>query len=150
MPEAGPALELLDMLGVPRVRLYRGLLEDLRNQLEGKLSSSYLRLSIMRANVGMADLLCVYDADRIDKCNNAAQLENLLTSSFPYMSIPELKPIPMRVITKLKEIKDLPSQFLQQLIAKPSLLSDLPLQIKQQVCWHFPPGEKGAHGRPKP
>lgn len=44
VPEAGPALELLDMLGVPRVRLYRGLLEDLRNKLEGKSSSCYLPL----------------------------------------------------------------------------------------------------------
>jgi len=49
------------------------------------------------------------------------------------MSIPELKAIPMRVITKLKEIKDLPAKFLDQLIQRPSLLNELPLQIKQQV-----------------
>ena len=72
-------------------------------------------------------------ADRVEKCTNVAQLENLLSASFPYMSIPELKAIPMRVITKLKEIRDLPQNFLDQLIQRPSLLNDLPLQIKQQV-----------------
>lgn len=44
----------------------------------------------------------LFGAARIDRCANESQLEKLLGNSFAYMTVPELKCIPQRIISKLK------------------------------------------------
>ena len=68
--------------------------------------------------------------ERVDRCGNEQQLERLLAASFPYLIIPELRPIPERIIGKLRRV---PARFLDRLVAKPHILDDLPMRVKQQV-----------------
>jgi hypothetical protein len=68
--------------------------------------------------------------ERIDRCANEQQLERLLASSFPYLALPELRPIPERIIGKLRRV---PPRFLDRLVAKPHVLDELPMRVKQQV-----------------
>lgn len=107
IPEARPALQLLDVLGVSRLQVYRHLLADLRARL----------------------------VDRLDRCQDQAQLERLLAHSFGYLTVPELRTVPERIITKLRRI---PSRILDRLAARPGLLEELPMRVKQQV-WEAHP-----------
>jgi hypothetical protein len=61
---------------------------------------------------------------------NQSQLEKLLSSSFQYLSVPELKLIPAKIISKFKAV---PTRFLEKFVHRPHLLDGLPLKIKQQV-----------------
>ena len=76
IPEAGPALQMLDVLGVPRLQVYHNLFTDLRARLE----------------------------ERMDRCTNEQQLEKLLAQSFGYLTMAELKSIPERIIVKLRRV----------------------------------------------
>ncbi|GAB5034476.1 negative elongation factor b [Nannochloropsis oceanica] len=76
IPEAGPALQMLDVLGVPRLQVYHNLFTDLRARLE----------------------------ERVDRCTDEQQLEKLLAQSFGYLTMAELKSIPERIIVKLRRV----------------------------------------------
>ncbi len=102
VPAAAPALQMLDVLGVPRLQIYRHLFVDLRARLE----------------------------ERVERCTNEEQLEKLLGQSFGYMTVPELRSIPERIIVKLRKV---PPRFLDRLAARPQILDSLPMRVKQQA-----------------
>lgn len=71
-----------------------------------------------------------HQTERIDRCANEQQLERLLAASFPYLIIPELRSVPERIIARLRRV---PPRFLDRLVAKPHILEELPMRVKQQV-----------------
>ena len=71
-----------------------------------------------------------HQTERIDRCANEQQLERLLAASFPYLIIPELRAVPERIIARLRRV---PPRFLDRLVAKPHILEELPMRVKQQV-----------------
>lgn len=68
--------------------------------------------------------------ERIDRCASEEQLEKLLAASFPYLALPELRAVPERIMGKLRRV---PPRFLDRLVAKPHILDELPVHVKQQV-----------------
>ncbi len=84
MPQSKAPLEFLDLLGVSRAATYSSALELMKGRLEEEIP-----------------LL------------SEQQLEGLLTMSFPYIAVPEMQSIPIKVITAMKNI---PKGALEKLI----------------------------------
>ncbi len=66
---------------------------------------------------------------------NVVRAEMLLSKSFRYIAIEELRPVPVALMMKLDKI---PSLYLEQLAANSELVAQLPLGIRRQV-WEFAP-----------
>ena len=58
-------------------------------------------------------------------------LQLLLSCSFPYIGVPELRDIPLGVLGQLHPV---PPDFLMQLSKDKELFSDLPSSVQIQVC----------------
>ena len=54
----------------------------------------------------------------------------LLARSFPYIGVPELRDIPLSIITQLQPV---PPEFLSQLAKDNDLFTDLPASVQNQV-----------------
>lgn len=57
-------------------------------------------------------------------------LTTLLARSFPYIGVPELRDIPLSIISQLHPV---PPEFLSQLAKDKELFSDLPASVQNQV-----------------
>ena len=57
-------------------------------------------------------------------------LQMLLSASFPYVGIPELRDIPLAVLAQLHPV---PPEFLKQLANDKDLFADLPSGVQSQV-----------------
>ncbi len=84
MPQSKAPLEFLDLLGVSRAATYSSALELMKGRLEEEIP-----------------LL------------SEQQLKHLLTMSFPYISVPEMQSIPIKVITTMKSV---PKGALEKLV----------------------------------
>ena len=60
----------------------------------------------------------------------------LLERSFAYIGVPELRDIPLTIITQLQPV---PPEFLSQLAKDKDLFSDLPASVQNQVCISLSP-----------
>lgn len=61
-------------------------------------------------------------------------LTKLLSRSFPFIGIPELRDIPLTIISRLHPV---PPEFLSQLAKDKDLFSDLPAPVQNQVPRSF-------------
>eukprot|EP00884_Botryococcus_braunii_P001341 jgi/Botrbrau1/11207/Bobra.0075s0003.1 len=100
-PKAKPLLGLLDALHVPRLDSHTFVMNGAKDQLLARLAA--------------------LDADH---------LVSLLDASFPYIGVPDLREIPLRVLGLLHPV---PSIYLKQLASDTELFEELPLTVKQQV-----------------
>ena len=64
------------------------------------------------------------------KTMSPESLQLLLTSSFPYVGVPELRDIPLAVLGQLQPV---PPDFLAQLSKDKELFADLPSTVQIQV-----------------
>lgn len=103
-----PLLGMLDQMSMSRLEAHRGVLDLAKKVLLSRVS-------------------------QLDKDRDAHKLELLLTASFPYLGIPELRQIPLLVMDTMHEV---PAQFLKQLAEDTQVFKDLPPQVQQQV-WEY-------------
>jgi hypothetical protein len=106
--DAEAPLQFLDLLGVPRSGLYRGMMECVRGRLEEEIS-------------------------RLDE----AGLESLLTASFPYISTQEMRSVPIKAITMMQRVPDrILDNLTRMQHAEPAVFDSLglPLQVKR-LAW---------------
>lgn len=55
---------------------------------------------------------------------------DLLRESFPYIALPDLKDIPLTVLTLVRPV---PASFLKQIAADADLFTELPIGVQRQV-----------------
>ena len=60
-----------------------------------------------------------------------AQLLQLLEMSFPFISIPELRSVPLAVLGRLAPV---PAAYLRQLATDKDVFPELPEGVQRQVC----------------
>ncbi len=97
MPQSKAPLEFLDLLGVSRAATYSSALELMKGRLEEEISMF-----------------------------TEQQLQDLLTMSFPYIAVPEMQSIPIKVITTMKSV---PRGALEKLVLIQVGLGDNGLSI---------------------
>lgn len=102
--EAEPLLGLLGQLGMTRAEVYRSVLDDALAQL----------------------------AERI-KVMPQGTLLSLLDASFRYVTIEELRAVPLAVLERLKPV---PSSYLKQISRDVELFRRLPVEVQRQ-CWEL-------------
>lgn len=59
------------------------------------------------------------------------QLTSLLEASFAYIGLPQLREVPLAVLSRLKPV---PAAYLKQLAQDKELFHDLPQNVQQEVC----------------
>lgn len=96
-----PAITMLTMLELSRGDIYRSTLEHLTKKL----------------------------LHRIDTLN-PIQLQRLLLSTFPYIEFPELRQIPIAILSAQAET---PSIFLRKLTENKEIIDELPLKVQQRI-----------------
>ena len=102
--EVEPLLGLLGQLGMTRAEVYRSVLDDALAQL----------------------------AERI-KVMPQGTLLSLLDASFRYVTIEELRAVPLAVLERLKPV---PSSYLKQISRDVELFRRLPVEVQRQ-CWEL-------------
>lgn len=110
-----PALGLLEHLGVGRPETHAALL-------------------------GAARLLLL---ERV-KTLSSDKLLDLLGSSFKYLGIPDLRPIALAVLERLRPV---PTQYLKQLASDAEMFESLPVSVRQQV-WELDKALLRRHVQP--
>eukprot|EP00041_Stephanoeca_diplocostata_P028291 m.797723 g.797723 ORF g.797723 m.797723 type:complete len:647 (+) comp23347_c1_seq26:239-2179(+) len=110
-----PALPFVDLLGGSRPELYFGLLKALRERLSQRL-----------------------------KGLDVNQIDGLLQATFPYIGLPELKPIALEV---LRLHPNIPCEFCNTLNSNKNLLNECAISVKRQV-WVFHPSTFRNEVRP--
>lgn len=111
-----PLLQLLDQLGVARAESHQYILQYARRIL----------------------------LSRIDKMS-PDKLNLLLESSFAFIGIPDLRVIPLTVLSRLQPV---PTTFLKQLSQDAELFQELPSTVQRQV-WELDKNLLQQHALPK-
>ena len=106
-----PTLALLEHLGVPRAEVYATLLRTAREKLLARINA---------ADVGGGSS-ALLGPDR---------LLDLLAASFQYLGIPELRPVAVAILERLRPV---PTQYLKQLAADEQMVESLPVGVRRQV-----------------
>ena len=102
--DAEPLLGLLGQLGMTRAEVYRSVLDDALAELR----------------------------ERIRTMPQGALL-SLLDASFRYVTIEELRAVPLAVLERLKPV---PSSYLKQISRDVDLFRQLPVEVQRQ-CWEL-------------
>jgi hypothetical protein len=100
-PSCQAAHELLDSMGFSRAEQHKGVL----NQLKDRLLA------------------------RIDSTPQDKKLA-LLEKCFPYVTVPELRAVPIEILSKLPRV---PMAYFPEIAKDPKLMSELPLSVRRQV-----------------
>ncbi|EKX46109.1 hypothetical protein GUITHDRAFT_163104 [Guillardia theta CCMP2712] len=105
-PSCSPAQEWLDLMGISRAEQHKEILTRLKDRLLSKVES-------MSTEKKLA----------------------LLEKCFPYISIPELRDIPLTLFSNLNKV---PVSYLVTLAQSPDLVKELPLSVRRQVWANEP------------
>ena len=100
-PSCTPAHELLDLIGFTRAAQHEGILSKLKDRM----------------------------LSRIEGLSQDKQLA-LLERCFPYISVPELREVPLHLFSALPRI---PVSYLNTLAQSPDIFAELPIAVKRQV-----------------
>jgi hypothetical protein len=100
-PSCQAAHELLDSMGFSRAEQHKGIMIQLKDRL----------------------------LSRIDGMQQDKKLA-LLEKCFPYISIPELRAVPVEILSKLPRV---PMAYISEIAKDVKLMSELPLAVRRQV-----------------
>ena len=100
-PSCQPAHELLDSMGFSRADQHKGVMNHLKDRL-------LARIDTMPQEMKLA----------------------LLEKCFPYVTIPELRAVPVEILSKLPRV---PVAYFAEIAKDAKLMSELPLAVRRQV-----------------
>jgi len=112
-----PLLGLLGQLGLTRAETYRAVLDDSVETLLRKVASATM---------------------------TQGALLSLLDASFRYVTIEELRAVPLAALTRLNPV---PSSYLKNISRDPELFRRLPVETQRQ-CWSLKPTLLRRHATP--
>jgi hypothetical protein len=110
-PGCNPVLQLLDQLGVSRLRAHQHVVHEATKLVVDRIRS-------------------IQDSKEGREGAKDNVVEQLLQASFPYLGIPALRMVPIAAMQAMKEV---PHQFLRQLGHDKEVFDLLPQRVKQQV-----------------
>lgn len=103
--------------------MFRGLLHTLRDLLLAKVES------LDQAKCAFLSFLPLLP--RLDAPSYPIRrLLSMLDSTFAYISFPELRPVPLKLMRRLERV---PDHFLRELAANDAFYKECPLEVKRQI-----------------